>query len=79
MLIIAFLIIFISSVTCFYYIRLIKLIFFANVYKSIFWSGLGFYPAELLIVFASSVVLTFLVRPNTLSSAAAVISASALV
>jgi NADH-quinone oxidoreductase subunit N len=67
-----------TSVTCFYYIRLIKLLFFANFGPNNFWVSRRSRTIELLLAFAATFVILFFLRPNFLNVFAVVISVSLL-
>lgn len=57
---------FFSSVACFYYIRLIKVLCFTNDYKKSIWFGSGTKHIEFFISVAFTLITLFLVRPSLL-------------
>jgi NADH-quinone oxidoreductase subunit N len=64
-----------SSISCFYYIRFIKILFFSSAYKTKYWFGAGTKNIEIFIGSFFTFVLLFLLRPNlliTCSSIAAI-------
>jgi NADH-quinone oxidoreductase subunit N len=58
------LIVFFSSIACFYYIKLIKIFYFSSITKSSFWFGSGDNHVEFFVCFGTILVTTLLVRPN---------------
>ena len=55
-----------SSIACFYYIRLIKILFFTSNHKTQFWFGTGTKNVELFVSLALTIIILFLLRPNLL-------------
>lgn len=63
---IAVIIAFFSSIACFYYIRLIKVLCFTTEYKKAIWFGAGTKNIELFISFIFTIITLFMVQPNIL-------------
>jgi len=55
---------FFSSVACFYYIRLVKVLFFTSATKAFTWFGAGSKSMEFFISLCLSIVVFFLISPN---------------
>ena len=55
-----------SSIACFYYIRLIKILFFTSNSKTQFWFGNGTKNVESFISLSLTIIILFLIRPNLL-------------
>lgn len=55
-----------SSIACFYYIRLVKILFFSHGLKSKFWTGMGSQNIEIFVSFGITIITLFLLRPNFL-------------
>jgi NADH-quinone oxidoreductase subunit N len=70
------LVILFSSVGCFYYVRLIKLFFFASFCSINFWFCRSSRPLELFLALSSFIVIFFLSRPVFLDAFAAAVSVS---
>jgi NADH-quinone oxidoreductase subunit N len=75
-LLVTILVVIFSAVGCFYYIRLIKLIFFSGFGNVNFWFYRGSRPIELFLAFSSFLVVLFLSRPILLETLAAAVSGS---
>jgi NADH-quinone oxidoreductase subunit N len=67
-----------SSIGCFYYIRLIKIVFFTKQSKNNFWSGNGSRTIEYFIALSTTLITLFLLYPNFINSIAILASISLL-
>ena len=55
-----------SSIGCFYYLRLVKIFFFASDNKTIIWTGAGSGRIELALAFLTTFIVSFLFNANPL-------------
>jgi NADH-quinone oxidoreductase subunit N len=65
-----------SSIGCYYYIRLIKILFFNSDYKNNFWFGAGTKNVESFISLSVTIILLFLARPNIFTECATITALS---
>jgi NADH:ubiquinone oxidoreductase subunit 2 (subunit N) len=72
----ALIIVFFSSIGCFYYIRLVKILAFVKTENSSFWLGTGTKSIEFYLAFLVVILSAFLLRPNLLVDVAALAALS---
>jgi NADH-quinone oxidoreductase subunit N len=65
-----------SSVACFYYIRLVKILSFTSGRKSLFWIGDSTKHVEFMVALFVSVICLFLLRPSLLLNSATIAAIS---
>jgi NADH-quinone oxidoreductase subunit N len=73
---VALAVVFLSAVTCFYYIRLIKNLFFTSSCKKNFWVGRFSRATAVVLAFFVTLLTLFLVRPHFLGVSSIILSAS---
>jgi NADH-quinone oxidoreductase subunit N len=65
-----------SSIACFYYIKLVKIMFFVQSTKTTFWFGESSKSIELFVSFGLSVIMLFLLKPNFMINVSSLASLS---
>jgi NADH-quinone oxidoreductase subunit N len=65
-----------SSIACFYYIRLIKILFFTSNSKRTFWFGLGSRNIELFLGVVTIFIVVFLAYPTCLINLSTLVAIS---
>jgi NADH-quinone oxidoreductase subunit N len=63
-----------SSIACFYYIRVIKVLFFTSDSKTQLWIGSGTGSIEPFLSLSLTIITLFLLRPNFLIDCATMVS-----